>query len=149
VAVAGVPASVNPGSSSEIRGFPVYPVRTSIGQFDDKHNRILLGYPSEAFGQSVESLPQFAGYDCASDVVSILNKKRVPLEHLDVIVTGKQAESHPRVCTQIHIEYIFYGDSLKAADLERAIALSQDKYCPVTAMLKGSCELSHSYRVAK
>jgi len=104
---------------------------------------------SEAASRPMELLLMAFGGCTGSDVASILNKKRVPLDHLDVIVTGEQAEEHPKVYTSIHIEYIFYGNDLKVHDLERAIALSQDKYCPVTAMLKGNCELSHSYRVAQ
>jgi putative redox protein len=104
---------------------------------------------SEAASRPMELLLMAFGGCTGSDVASILSKKRVPMDHLDVIVTGDRAEEHPKVYTKIHVEYIFHGKDLNVTDLERAIALSQDKYCPLTAMLKDSCELSHSYRIAE
>ncbi len=82
-----------------------------------------------------------------SDVVSILQKKRVKLAGFEVKLKAQVAEEHPQVYTKIHIEYVFYGENLSSADLERAIDLSQNKYCPVSAMLKNSVELSNSYIV--
>ena len=82
-----------------------------------------------------------------SDVVSILQKKRVKLAGFEVKLKAQVAEEHPQVYTGIHIEYNFYGENLAAADLERAIDLSQNKYCPVSAMLKNSVELTNSYVV--
>jgi putative redox protein len=82
-----------------------------------------------------------------SDVVSILQKKRVKLGGFEVKLKAQVAEEHPQVYTKIHIEYVFYGENLAAADLERAIDLSQNKYCPVSAMLKNSVEITNSYIV--
>jgi putative redox protein len=82
-----------------------------------------------------------------SDVVSILQKKRVKLGGFEVRLKAQVAEEHPQVYTKIHIEYVFYGDNLSTVDLERAIDLSQNKYCPVSAMLKGTVELTNSYIV--
>ena len=83
----------------------------------------------------------------ASDVASILQKKRAPMRGMEVILTAQTAEEHPQVFTEIHMEYVFYGDGLKAPDIERAIELSSTKYCSVTAMLRASVTLTHSYRV--
>jgi putative redox protein len=82
-----------------------------------------------------------------SDVVSILQKKRVKLGGFEVRLKAQVAEEHPQVYTKIHIEYVFYGEHLSKSDLERAIDLSQNKYCPVTAMLKNSVEITNSYTV--
>ncbi len=82
-----------------------------------------------------------------SDVVSILQKKRVKLGGLEVKLKAQVAEEHPQVYTKIHIEYVFYGENLSATDLERAIDLSQNKYCPVSAMLRPSVEITNSYVV--
>ncbi len=82
-----------------------------------------------------------------SDVVSILQKKRVKLGGFEVKLKAQVADEHPQVYTKIHIEYVFYGENLAAADLERAIDLSQNKYCPVSAMLKNSVEITNSYVV--
>lgn len=112
---------------------------------------------------TVDGPPQFGGSSAAirpkelilvslgactgSDVVSILQKKRVKLAGFEVKLRAQVAEEHPQVYTSIHIEYNFYGEDLAGADLERAIDLSQNKYCPVSAMLKNSVELTHSYVV--
>ncbi len=82
-----------------------------------------------------------------SDVISILQKKRVKLGGFEVRLKAQVAEEHPQVYTKIHIEYVFYGENLQNGDLERAIDLSQNKYCPVSAMLKNSVELTNSYVV--
>jgi len=83
----------------------------------------------------------------ASDVVPILKKKRAPLAHLEINVTAHDREEHPRVFTDIHVEFVFYGDDIKPADVERAIELSTTKYCSVTGILKSSVPITHSYRI--
>ena len=82
-----------------------------------------------------------------SDVASILQKKRVPVDTMEVIVNGEREETHPKVYTKIHIEYIFYGTNMDTKDLERAIDLSQNKYCPISAMLGKACEITHSFEI--
>ena len=82
-----------------------------------------------------------------SDVVSILTKKRAPLDRLELNVTAEETDEHPRVYTRIHVEYVFHGDGLRAPDLERAIELSEEKYCSVSAMLRPAVALTHSYRI--
>lgn len=82
-----------------------------------------------------------------SDVVSILQKKRVKLEDFEIFINAETREEHPQVFTKIHIEYVFYGNELKKEDIERAIELSSTKYCSVQAMLKPAVEITHSYRI--
>ena len=82
-----------------------------------------------------------------SDVVSILSKKKIKLEDYEMNLTAEVAETHPQVFTKIHIEYVFYGSEINPKDVERAIELSQTKYCSVTAMLQKSVEITHSYRI--
>jgi len=83
----------------------------------------------------------------SSDVVPILKKKRVPLQGYEVRVKGVEKEEHPKIFTEIHVEYIFYGDGINPADVERAIELSTTKYCSVSAILRASAKLTHSYRI--
>jgi putative redox protein len=51
------------------------------------------------------------------------------------------------VVTDIHLEYVFYGEHIRAEDVERAIELSTTKYCSITAMLSASVKITHSYRI--
>jgi putative redox protein len=83
----------------------------------------------------------------ATDVVPILKKKRSPLQKLEINVKGNEREEHPRIFSDIHVEYVFYGDGLKSEDIERAIELSTTKYCSVSAILAASAPITHSYRI--
>ena len=69
------------------------------------------------------------------DVVSILEKMRVPFEGLEIQVSADQSEDHPKVFTAIRVRYSFKGRNLPMDKLERAVQLSQEKYCGVSAML--------------
>lgn len=82
-----------------------------------------------------------------SDVASILSKKRVALEDFEINISAEESEEHPIVFTKMHIEYVFYGKDIQEKDVERAIELSQTKYCGVTAMYEKAMEISHSYRI--
>jgi len=83
----------------------------------------------------------------AMDVLAILTKKRQPIEGFSLLVRYERAGEHPRVYTEIHIEYIVQGTNVQRAAIERAIELTEAKYCPVHAMLAPAVHLTHSYRV--
>ncbi len=82
----------------------------------------------------------------AVDVVLILQKQRQPVEDVIVNVTGERASEHPKVYTKIHIEYIVKGD-LKQEKVERAIQLSEEKFCSASAMLRKTADITHSYQI--
>jgi putative redox protein len=79
--------------------------------------------------------------------VNILKKKRVPLQGFEMYLAAEEAEEHPKVFTDIHVEYVFFGDGINSADVERAIELSTTKYCSVSAMLVPKVKITHSYRI--
>ena len=83
----------------------------------------------------------------ASDVVSILQKKRVKLDDFEMNISADMTEEHPKVYSKINLEYVLYGKDIKDKDVERAIELSQTKYCGVTAMLEKATEINHSFRI--
>ena len=83
----------------------------------------------------------------ASDVISILQKKRVKLDDFEINISADITEEHPKVFTKIDLEYVFYGDNIAEKDVERAIELSETKYCGVTAMLKNAIVINHSYKI--
>ena len=83
----------------------------------------------------------------ASDVISILQKKRVKLDDFEINISADMTEEHPKVYSKIDLEYVFYGKDIKDKDVERAIELSQTKYCGVTAMFKKAMDIKHSYRI--
>lgn len=81
------------------------------------------------------------------DVISILQKKRVGLRDFEIEIDAERAEDHPKVFTKIHLKYIVYGESIKPEDMERAIDLSEEKYCSASAMLRPGVELSSSFEI--
>lgn len=82
-----------------------------------------------------------------SDVVSILKKKRVQLDGFHIELSAEVAEEHPQVYKTIHMTFVFRGKDVKPADVERAIELSETKYCSVSAMLRGAVTITHAYRI--
>ena len=81
------------------------------------------------------------------DVVSILKKMSSEPAKLEISIEAERAEEHPKVFTKINIEYTFYGKNLKKENLEKAIKLSQEKYCSASAMFQKSAEITYSYKI--
>lgn len=81
------------------------------------------------------------------DVISILRKKRQPVTGLDVNVKGEKTESYPKIYKAVHIEYVVKGKGVEKEAVERAIALSLEKYCSVGATLAKAGAITHSYKV--
>lgn len=85
----------------------------------------------------------------AMDVISILRKKREDVTGFRVTAEAEQADQHPHVFTKVHIHYVVEGKQVKPASVERAIELSEDRYCPAQAMLKQTVELTSSYEIVE
>jgi putative redox protein len=81
------------------------------------------------------------------DVISILRKMKVKLDGFEIDVQAEQAEQHPKVYTKIHLTYRFYGKDIDNDKIEKAINLSQDKYCSVSAMLGKTAEIHHTVEI--
>ena len=82
-----------------------------------------------------------------ADVASILNKMRENISDFKIDIDAEVAEEHPKVYTKIHLTYKFWGNDLKEENIKKAIDLSQDRYCSVSAMLKKAVEINHSYEI--
>jgi putative redox protein len=79
------------------------------------------------------------------DCILIFKKARKHLEKFWVQVQAEEAQGYPKVYNKIHLIYNFVGD-LTPAEIERAIKLSQEKYCRVSAMLKPCVSISYAYK---
>ena len=77
------------------------------------------------------------------DVISILTKMRVKPDYFNVEVSGELTDVHPKYYHTINIRYIFKGKDLPMEKLEKAINLSQDRYCGVTEMLRHVAKINH------
>ncbi len=84
----------------------------------------------------------------AYDVVEILTKQREPLIDLKVDCSGEQMPEAPYAFTKIHLHYMVHG-KVNPEKLERAIRLSEDKYCSVIATLKPGVQISSDYEIVE
>lgn len=78
------------------------------------------------------------------DVVEILNKMKVQYEKFEIIADGKRSENYPKRYEYIKLIYKFYGKNLnkEKEKIERAVSLSQNKYCSVKASLNANIDYS-------
>jgi putative redox protein len=83
------------------------------------------------------------------DVVSILRKMKVDFSGFRVIAQAEPAEEHPKVYTSINLIYEFKGKDLPLEKLKKAVDLSQERYCPVSAMLRKACRLSYEIKISE
>jgi putative redox protein len=88
-----------------------------------------------------------AGSCTAIDVAAILAKMREPFTGLKVDVVADRREEHPRVFTAIRLHYTVRGTGLDPAQVQRAIQLSQERYCSVAAMLRPTVPLTYTWEV--
>lgn len=107
--------------------------------------KVTLGAP-EGFSPMEMLLISLAG--CTGlDVSSILVKMRQPLKEMKMRVRGLRREEHPRIYTQIEVEYLFVGAGLDPKAIEQAIALSEERYCSVSGMLREAAAIHSSYSI--
>lgn len=96
----------------------------------------------------VETLATSLAACTAMDVVSILVKMRQPLEGLSVEVSGERAEEHPRRFLSLEVVYRFKG-ALDEGKVQRAISLSEDRYCSVEATLRPALPITSRYVIER
>ena len=85
----------------------------------------------------------------AVDVIDILRKKRQRVSGLRVSVRGEQREEYPRAFERIAVQYEVRGQDITPAAVERAISLSEEKYCSVSATLRGVAEITTSFTIGE
>ncbi len=88
-----------------------------------------------------------AGGCTAYDVVLILKRGRHAVRGCTVKLEAERAETDPKVFTKINMHFTVTGKSVPAAAVERAIAMSHDKYCSGSVMLGKTAEISTSFEV--
>jgi putative redox protein len=74
----------------------------------------------------------------AMDVISILQKKRQDVTSFEILMHAERAADHPKVFTNITLEYVVTGHNVEEEAVSRAVELSETKYCSVNAMLSRS-----------
>ena len=84
----------------------------------------------------------------ATDVVSIMRKKREPMSGLEVRAEAERATEPPTVYTNIRLIYSFSGPVTRKA-AEDAVRLSEEKYCSVSAMIRNTVKITTEVRLAE
>jgi putative redox protein len=110
--------------------------------------QIRFDVPAGPNGSSPMELVALASAACtASDVISILQKKQQKVTEFEVNVVGLRAAEHPKVFTEIDLEYVVTGHGIDPQAVERSIELSLTKYCSVNKMLENSVKINHHTRI--
>ena len=122
-----------------------------IAESGSGHGILLDGAP-EAGGRNLGARPMELllmglGGCTAFDVVTILRKGREKVTDCVVELEADRAPSEPKVFTRIHLHYRLKGRGLAPAKVERAIALSAEKYCSATAILEKTAKITHDWEV--
>ena len=125
--------------------------RQFVGTDSSKHSVVMSSQDEEnATGMRPSELLLVALGGCTGyDVVDILLKKRQQLTGLEIVVTGEQDADPPWAYRKIHIHYVVRGRGLREKAVRDAIALSEEKYCSVSATVRGVAEITQDYTIVE
>ena len=127
--------------------------RAFVGESGSGHAVVMDGAP-ESGGRDIgvrpmEMLLLGLGGCTAFDVVHILRKGREEVTDCVVEVEAERAETDPKIFTRIHMHYRVAGRGLAPAKVERAIALSAEKYCSASAIMAKTATITHDWEVVE
>jgi putative redox protein len=122
-----------------------------VGESGSAHAVVMDG-PPELGGRNLgirpmEMLLLGLGGCTELDVLLILRRGRAQVTDCVVELTGERAEADPKVFTRIHVHFIVTGRDLSPKQVERAIALSAEKYCSASIMLGAVAEVTHDFEI--
>ena len=121
---------------------------TQFVGLDENGHGILMSGDKKPTGARPSQLLLIAMSACSAvDFVRIFEKRRTPLWSLEVIATGEQDPEPPWPYRKIHLKYICSGPGLKPEMVDKAITLSHEKYCSVSATVKGVAELTTEFEI--
>ena len=80
-------------------------------------------------------------------VVGLLKRMGQEVQGLTVRARGVKKEVHPTVLTSVELEFEFRGGRVDGTSVEKAFALSEERFCPVWVMLKASTPIKATYRL--
>ena len=121
-----------------------------VGSDSNGHSIVIGRSPEDHHswnGMKPSDLLLLAVASCSAyDVVEILTKQREPLKDFKLICKGEQQDEPPYTFTQIHLHYMIRGN-VNPGRLERAIDLSENKYCSVISSLRPGVPISSDYEI--
>lgn len=123
-----------------------------IGKNEREHETVFdaaeKGGGENTAASPMEIMLQAMGSCSFMDVISILRKKKVTIDNIEIEIKGERAEVHPKVFTKVHLNYMLTTPDGSIHDLERSIDLSQNKYCGAAAMFRQSgCEVTYEAHI--
>jgi putative redox protein len=124
-----------------------------------RNEMIFTGYSSNGYSIPLDASPRHGGHGAGirpielmltslagctgMDIISILRKKQQRITAFEVQVEGARAAEHPRVFTDITVRVVVTGHNVDPAAVDRAIALSREKYCPAAATLRHTATITY------
>jgi len=125
--------------------------RTFLAESGSGHGHLLGTTKGEdgnrLFASAMEFLLMGTGGCTAWDVVNILEKGREPIDNVMAELEAERAEEDPQVFTKIHIHFVVTGRGVNPDKVERAIALSAEKYCSASMMMAKTATITHDFEV--
>ncbi|MEG3619427.1 OsmC family protein [Magnetovibrio sp. PR-2] len=125
--------------------------------------RAFEGTPDSGHSVIMDSSPDFGGEDrgvrpmelmmmgmggCTSiDVMNILEKSRQDVTDCVAEITAERADTEPKVFVKMHVHFKVTGRGIDPKRVERAIALSAEKYCSASIMLSKTAEITHDFEI--
>ncbi|TAG33809.1 MAG: OsmC family protein [Polaromonas sp.] len=131
---------------------------TFLAETGSGHTLVMDGAPDEnkpdngganLAPRPMETVLAGTGGCTAYDVVLILKRGRHDVRACSVKLTSERASTDPKVFTKIHMHFVVTGQGLTASAVERAIAMSHDKYCSATIMLGKTAQITTSFEVVQ
>ena len=124
-----------------------------VGKSDSGHTITMDGPPvsgGENLGVRPMEMLLLGVAGCTMiDVVTTLKKMRQDLSHLETKINAERATDHPKVFTDIHIQFILKGQNLDEKKVDKAITLSAEKYCSASIMLGETATITHDFEVVE
>ncbi len=124
-----------------------------VGKSDSGHT-ITMDGPPEIGGDNLGVRPMemlllgVAGCTMI-DVVTTLKKMRQDLSYFQTEINAERANDHPKVFTDIHIQFVIKGKELDSKKVEKAITLSAEKYCSASIMLGKTANITHDFEIVE
>lgn len=120
-----------------------------LGTSESGHTLMIDANGGNLAPSPLENILMSLGGCSSVDVVSILQKSRQNISGCSVDIKGTRVDTVPKLFSNIHLHFVITGQDIKEKQVERAVALSADKYCSVALMLCGNVDITHDFSIVE
>lgn len=115
-------------------------------------HKLYVDASAENYGKNLGPRPKLLllvalGGCTGMDVVAMLGKMRIEFDSLQIVLDSDLAEEHPKKFNSVKIIYLFKGKNLPIDKLQKAVDLSLEKYCGVSATIKESVKMDYEIKI--